>query len=673
MPVNVKISLCKITRASKLFQRNYYLPLLKPLSPKDALRRKIITGQNVLGSRIEHYIPTLETHEERLIRRRRRMKGVPIIKKRVRMSQRLRYVAPFFDEDMENHDILKRICMAKPRGKGQHYVYEVFDKSCVLVLPFVMERAIRDRDIVDVVMAQRSEKIVIKLSNDVRVTLPVAKFEGNVPLYRGSGWTKEAIEEEHHHGKETFSLAKLFEAKEQGVEEWELEMMRLANKRRKKLKGEESADWKEMLQGCLENMDWDKFEEDTKQIVEEKDEVVEKEDIPMEVDSMEKTRNVNDKLRQGGEEVLEQLPTMKEVPEVIKVLDQGEMCELQQVSGMRIILQDGKSCFVAGQMVKDEEKETFVPGQTITNEEGNDEYTPGITVCMDNEPILIPGLVFGEDNSGAVFLPGDSTITEEGQLQFEATEEDLPQKQLSPTPESPQLSSSSVSSSSSPSPSPTRRPSPEIVVEMPKPKPRKKKPEEPIVIKRRVIKEPEQKPLKKEKPLKKRLTILDMKPPEKKVPLRINLREPLPQREDPLKLLVERQRKEEEEDRKRIREHSLERIRNAERKVDLLRLEIRKKYKNMKFEKPGPYVPVEPVKKSNRLKELEESITKGTFLENEDTKKIMESVRNAARRARYLISHGVNSYVGVGFTKYNTVDYGSLYLGVSRSYRILVH
>lgn len=666
MPVNVKISLCKITRASKLFQRNYYLPLLKPLSPKDALRRKIITGQNVLGSRIEHYIPTLESHEERMARRRKRAKGVPVIKKRVRMTQRLRYVAPFFDIDMENHDRVIRMLKTKPKGKGQHYVYEVFDKSCVLVIPFAMERAIKEKDIVDVVMAQRSEKIVIKLNSGIRVTVPVAKFEENVPLYRGSGWTRETIEEEHHHGKETYSLAKLFEAKEQGVEEWELEMMRLANKRKKKLKGEESADWKEMLQGCLENMDWDKFEEDTKQIVEEKDEVVENEDIPMEVDSMEKTKNVNDKLRQGGEEVLDQLPTMKEVPEVIKTLDQGEMCELLEVSGMRVLLQDGKSCFVAGQMVKDEEKETFIPGQTVTNAEGNDEYTPGITVCMDNEPTLIPGLVFGEDNSGAVFLPGDSTITGEGQLQFEATEEDLPPKQLSP-PSTPSISSSSSLSST---PTPTRESSPEI--EMPKPKPKPKKPDEPIVIKRRVIKEPEEKPVKKGK-LKKRLTMLDMKPPEKKERLRVNLRESLPQLEDPLKFLLEKQRQEEEEEKKRMKEHSKERKLNAERRVDQLRLEIRKRYKDMKFDKPGPYVPVEPVKKSNRLKELEESIINGTFLENENTKKIMESVRDAARRARYLISHGANSYVGVGFTKYNLVDYGSLYLGVSRSYRILVH
>ncbi|KAK4884561.1 hypothetical protein RN001_000832 [Aquatica leii] len=620
---------------------------------KDALRRKIITGQNVLGSRIEHYIPTLEAYEERMAKRKRRPKGVPVIKKRVRVSSRLRYVAPFFDDDMENHTLLKNICAKKGRGKGQYYCYEVTDKNCALVLPFQMEKCIRDKQIIDVIMAQRSEKIVVRLSTGERVTMPLAKYEGKGPLYRGSGWTKETIEEEHHHGKETFSLAKLFEAKEQGVEEWELEMMRLANKRKKKLKGEDSTDWKEMLSGCLENMDWDKFEEDTKQIIDEKDEIVESEDIPMAVDNMEKTMHVNEKLKQGGEEILAQLPTMKEVPEVIKVLDKGEMCELQEVSGMRVSLSDGHTRFVAGQMVKDDENEMFVPGQTIMNQDGNSEYTPGITICIDDEPTLIPGLVMGEEATAPLFLPGDSTITEDGQLQFEATEEDLPPRPKSPTPES-----SPASSSRSPSPAPA-----------PTPKPRKK--EEPIVIRRRNIPEPEE-PVKKEK-VKKRPPV-EMKIKEKTPPKKI-IREFVAPVEDPLKAFEERRRQQEEEEKKRMKEHAEERKRNEERKVDKLRLEIRQKYRNMKFENPPPYKPIEPVKKSKQLEELEQSILKGTFFDDENTRKIMENVRNANRFQRNTVGYstGFNNYVGFGFRKYNLVDSGSRTLGVTRTYRVLVY
>ncbi|CAG9813578.1 unnamed protein product [Phaedon cochleariae] len=611
MTINVKISLCRITRASKLFQRNYYLPLLKPLSPKDALRRKIITGQNVLGARIEHYIPVLKPHDEKQAERKRRGKGVPVIKKRIRKHEKERYVEPFFDENMENHGLLQNILRRKPKGKGQHYIYEVIDKNCNLVIDSQMERALKDKDILDITMAQRSEKIVVKLANGIKVTLPVAPFNEHVPLYRGSGWTKEFVEQEHHHGKETMTIAKMFEAKESGVEDWELEMMRLANKRKKKNKGDDHADWKEMLSGCLENMDWDKFEDDTKQIVEEQEEVVEEENIPMEVNDMEKTTNVAEKLKQGGSEVLNQLPIMKEIPEVIKNLETGDMCELQNVSGVRMTLpSSGKECFITGQMVKTDENEVFVPGQTILSEDGASNYTPGITILDNNEPTLIPGLVMGEEETAPVFLPGESTITEEGQLKFEATEEDLPRRRQR-TP------------SDSPPPPPRPKPKPKV--------------EEEIVIRRRVFDEP-QEPERKER-VKKRPPIevkRELTPPREVFRPQ---RQPM---EDPLKLLEENRRKREEEEKKRMKDRLEEKILKEESKVDKLRLDMRRKFKDLKFEKPKAYVPCEPVKKSQKLEELEKSIRKGTFFDDDKTKDILEKAKSATRMLKY--QHVMNQF-----------------------------
>lgn len=640
MPLNVKISLCRITAASRLFQRNYYLPLLKPLSPKDALRRKIITGQNILGSRIEHYIPVLTPHEEKITERKHRPKGAPVIKKRVRKHENLRYVEPFLDENMDNHVLLQAMLNRKGRGKGQHYTYEVPDKNAVLVVNYQFEKLIKDKEIIDVVMAQRSEKVVVKLNNGLKISLPLASYQGNAPFYRGSGWTKEHIEEQHHHGKETFSIAKIFEAKESGVEEWELEMMRMANKRKKKVKGEENVDWKQMMAGCLENMDWDKFEEDTKQIVAEADEpITEEENIPMEVDDMEKTRNVNEKLSAGGEEVLSQLPLMKDIPEVIKILETGEMCELQNVSGVRVKMSDGKSCFVTGQMVKTDDNEVFVPGQTITTTTGESEYTPGITIYMNNEPQLIPGLVMGEEETAPMFLPGESTITEEGKLKFEIREEDLP-----PPPE---IEHKKFSSSSSPSP---------VREVKPKPKPKK---HEPIVIKRRVIEEPKEE-IKKEK-VKKRPPVelkKEPSPPKREVSFRPR-REPL---EDPFIAYEAAERKRQEEDRKHLHEWEKERYLKEESKVDRLRMEIRKQFKSIVFEPPPPYKPIEPVKKSEKLEELEKSIRKGTFFDDDHTKKILENVRSSAKSYRYT-----NYYSSRG-TYSSNIFRPSLYgFGYSRS------
>lgn len=169
MPFNVMIQLCRVTRASKLFQRNFYLPLLRPLSPKDALRRHIITGKHLLGHKVEHYIPVLEEYQARIQRRKYIVKGKG--KKRQKKKSSMKYVMPFFDSEMDHHDHLQRILMQKKKGKGQCYTYYIPDKDCTLVVSHQFERAIRDKDILDVTVAQRAEKILVKLRDGLKVCI----------------------------------------------------------------------------------------------------------------------------------------------------------------------------------------------------------------------------------------------------------------------------------------------------------------------------------------------------------------------------------------------------------------------------------------------------------------------------------------------------------------------
>ncbi|XP_071053873.1 triadin-like [Onthophagus taurus] len=597
MPFNVMIQLCRVTRASKLFQRNFYLPLLKPLSPKDALRRHIITGKNLLGQRIEHYIPVLEEYSARIQRRKYMVKGLG--KKRQRKKASMKYVMPFFDEEMEGHAELRGTISRKSKGRGQCYTYFVPDKNCTLVIPHQFERAIRDKDILDVVMAQRSEKIVVKLKNDKKVTLPLVAYDGNAPFYSGEGWTRKEVEEYHHHGKETMSLAKLFEAKEQGVEEWELEMMRLANKRKKKHKGEGTQDWKQMMAAAADNMDWDKFEEDCKQIVDEVKDPVEDEPIAMEVDDMAKTKNVNEKLMAAGPEVLEKLPLMGEIPECVKLMPDGNFTEIAEVSGVTLTLNsNGKERFVAGQMVKGEEGDIFMPGQTIQNEEGNFEYTPGFTIMMDGEATLLPGLVMGDDPNKPMFLPGESTITESGELQFTETEADRDPNYVTPPPE--------------PEPQPDNEEE-EIEEEeeeeepvKPPPKPRPKPPE--YKVPRREIKEPEG-IKRREKAPKKKLPVPEAPPPEEtKVKVQTETKV-----YDMSTVQLEKDTIEQEKERvKKLTEKK----NVEERSINIKRREIIQKAKQLlKDIPPAKYVPLEPVKKSEKLAEWEQSIKKGNFFE----------------------------------------------------------
>lgn len=605
MPFNVMIQLCRVTRASKLFQRNFYLPLLKPLSPKDALRRHIITGKNLLGKKIEHYMPVLEEYSARVARRRYIVKGKG--KKRQRKKSSMKYVMPFFDSEMENHDYLQSLIGQKPKGRGQWYTYYVPDKDVTLVIPFQMERAIRDRDITDVIMAQRSEKIVVKTKTGKKVTLPLVAYDGKAPFYRGEGWTKRDIEEYHHHGKETMGLAKLFEAKESGVEDWELEMMRLANKRKVKQKGEGTQDWKAMMAAAADNMDWEKFEEDTKVIVEQINDPVEDEPIAMEVDDMEKTKYVNEKLRAAGMEVLKLLPVMPEIPEIINIMKDGELTEMVNVSGVMVTVpSNGKERFICGQVVKADEGDIFMPGQTVENENEEFEYTPGFTVFLDGEPTLLPGLVMGDDPNKPMFLPGESTITETGELQFTETEDDRKEKSPSPEPEPVQeeeeleleeeQNSEEEKEDEKPPPPPPPRKKQEFTYERPK-----------RLYKTEESKKPKKKERGKKKPppamapaaeeVDKKVRFADTKVEQKLYDL------VLPTFEKDF-ILQEKERVEKLTEKKSKEEVS----------IDRRRREIAKKAKEIVSNKGSTkYEPLAPVRKSAKLEDLEQSIKKGEF------------------------------------------------------------
>jgi hypothetical protein len=189
---------------------------------------------------------------------------------------------------------------------------------------------------------------------------------------------------------------------------------------------------------------------------------------------------------------------------------------------------------------QDRRERSFVPGQTVESEDGTSEYTPGITIFMDNEPTLIPGWCSAKRET--CHVPARRIyITEEGQLKFEANDEDVPPHRRKKREfnievreeDIPKIEHRRRSPSSSPSPPPQNRA---------KPKPRQEKE---IVIHRRVFDEPEE-PVRKER-VKKRAPVVEMKPKEPEAPREVfrPRRQPL---EDPLKLMEEQRIKREEEE-----------------------------------------------------------------------------------------------------------------------------
>ncbi|KAF7283307.1 hypothetical protein GWI33_000938 [Rhynchophorus ferrugineus] len=419
--VNYVLSFCKITGASKIFTRNFYLPLLKPLTPREAFRTLRITGKWMLGSKYQHYIPVLHNH-----RRKRSRKAKDFGKREHQPMQDFTYMTPNIDPDNDAHKRLRSILDSK-KSPGGMYVYTVEDKKYNIVVESAFELALRDGDIIDVMVSQKNDKILVKLKDFKKIPLEIQYYEQNgAPLFYGEGATTTNEEKFHHHGKYTMSLAKLFEDKEMQEERWEEELKRIM-KRRKKHKWEGTKAFKEMMKQIMRKFDWDQFEQDAKKVIDDIDEPATENLIPMEVKDLDTTRNVNETLSCQPH----LLPQLGDIPEIIKNLGDATLTELTsettdgKVSGAKVTLSSGKECFVSGQIVHTEEGDVFVPGQTIESEFGP-EYAPGITIGIDDKPTLVNGLIMGDQEKDPLFLPTQSTITSSGQLTFATAPEERP-------------------------------------------------------------------------------------------------------------------------------------------------------------------------------------------------------------------------------------------------------
>ena len=428
--MNYILSFCKITGSSRIFSRNFYLPLLKPQTPKDALRTFKITGKWLLSSKTQHYIPVLFNHK-----RKRSKQSKDYGKVGHKLMKGYTYLKPVFDPDDENHKALLEI-LRKKKGRGK-FVYTVEDKKHNLVVSADLELAIRDGDVVDVLVSQTNNKILVKLNNFKKVPIDLENFKIDELMYNGEGETTPEEEKNHHHGKFAMSIARIFEAKERELDDWEMELIRIISKR-KKQHGEGTLEWNEMVKESIERFDWKRHERDARNVIDTIFEPAREEHIAMQVRDFDVTRNVSEKILGNGDAALVQLPKMCEIPEVVKNMSSGVPHEIAGcVSGVKVTLSSGKECFVTGQMVKTDEGDVFVPGQTVENEFGV-EYAPGMTINMDDKPTLITGLIMGDENGERpMFLPTDSTITADGQLTFTTNPEERPEPVPKPEREEP--------------------------------------------------------------------------------------------------------------------------------------------------------------------------------------------------------------------------------------------
>lgn len=437
--LNYKLTFCHITLASRIFSRNNYFPLFRVMTPRDARRRLLRKLQGPL----EHYIPVLMNHKRReKLSKGKRVKLAPNYGKRPhKIDEELRYVTVSFDPDNDKHKRVANMIKTKRRLKGK-FVYVVFERDTALVCQGQMEDAIRDGEIADMMISDFSDKVIIRFKSGDKVTVPIDDWDGPTNFFEGEGYTTKDIEEKHHYGKSTMGLAQIYEMKEKGMDDDELERLRMqATKKAKMAQLDIDTDVvvKKEMKVVLDNLDYaddfDEFEEEMKKMQkmkEAKEKAMAEEDddegedgepkIPVPRVSMSlggdstKTTNVSSKLVDAGLDVLGKLPAINEINDVVKLLGEGKPVEMAEVSG--ILVQVGeKEKFLVGQMVNTENGEMFVPGQTVETGDGN-QYMPGVTVNVDETPTFVAGLIMANSADEAVFLPGQSVITEDGQLKF---------------------------------------------------------------------------------------------------------------------------------------------------------------------------------------------------------------------------------------------------------------
>lgn len=132
---------------------------------------------------------------------------------------------------------------------------------------------------------------------------------------------------------------------------------------------------------------------------------------------LEESANVTEKFLQAGEQALECLPKMEEIPELVRNLPTGKKITMHNIKGLKLDIKSAER-FVAGQTVQTSSGTIFVPGQTLQTPQGPT-FVPGLTLNTPDGPLLVPGQIVTvnepDGNKTPMFVAGQTLTTERGE------------------------------------------------------------------------------------------------------------------------------------------------------------------------------------------------------------------------------------------------------------------
>ncbi|XP_045774450.1 obscurin isoform X4 [Maniola jurtina] len=123
------------------------------------------------------------------------------------------------------------------------------------------------------------------------------------------------------------------------------------------------------------------------------------------------TSNITEKLLNSDK--IDMLPTLDNLPEVVKNIKKGKREKIAKISGLTLDINKAKK-FIPGQHINTPQGPVFVPGQTVETPSGP-VFVPGLSVNTPAGPGLIPGHIIDSENTNEpFFLAGQVLQTENG-------------------------------------------------------------------------------------------------------------------------------------------------------------------------------------------------------------------------------------------------------------------
>ncbi|XP_044736764.1 uncharacterized protein LOC123298736 [Chrysoperla carnea] len=448
------MSFCRITGRSRNLPKPHYFPLIPPISPADAHRVCKITGKSY-GLPMHHYVPVLMRRTTLLTKCRITKVADLYGRRRHYPLAGFKYVRPIIDPKNEHQKTLLDLLTQKS-GEG-NFVYTVKERRYSLVFPAQLEIAVRDGDIKDVMLSKDSDNVLLKMKVGNDITVPITEmnedeYMENEELFEGEGTTEEVAPPIKKKQKCTMGLAKIFEDKERLALDDEVLFIH-----KKKVKKENKTavmvsneDWRNLIEPLIEGCDWTQFEQEAakhinvstwtpsanhaskqatdfqseKKILSTPLQYIQNGITSLSAEQLSHTVGIFERVKNGGKRLLESLPLIHEIQEIVKKLSNGTLTEIENITGLNIFTD--KSKFIIGQMVVTKRGKIFVPGQTTSD----DQFMPGFVVQTENGPALIPGLILSKQKHLSVFLPGYNVKMENGEYEFHSEQTIIPCKNL---------------------------------------------------------------------------------------------------------------------------------------------------------------------------------------------------------------------------------------------------